>query len=210
MRVAGEEPGNRNQAACRSRRADQQQRLAAQLVDYRHPHHGEDEIGKPDGDGLPVAGKLRESRRGKDARQVIENGVDAGQLVECADADGEKQRITVLPSKDRFVCRGVFLQQSGPNVRQFSLGVRFAHQLQHRQRLIDAILRGRPARTAGNAEKQRKKSKCRNRRNANLPAPLGIAQIGQPDHVVRCIGQKNAEDDVELKRAHQPPAPFRR
>ncbi len=58
---------------------------------------------------------------GEDVVQVIEDGVDARQLVECADGDGQKQRIAVLPLEDRLVGRGVLLGQRGANVGQLGL-----------------------------------------------------------------------------------------
>ncbi len=66
------------------------QRLTPQPVDHRHAHHGEDQIGKPDRDGLLVARDLAESSRCKDVVQVVENRVDARQLIECADRDRQK------------------------------------------------------------------------------------------------------------------------
>ena len=103
MRVRREDPGHARQATGRARRANQQQHLAAQLIDHAHSDHGEDQVGKADGDGLLVAAELAESGLGKDVVQVVENRVDSGQLVECADADGQKQWIAVLPAKDRFL-----------------------------------------------------------------------------------------------------------
>ena len=165
------------QATGRARRADQQQRLAPQLVDHAHAHDGEDQIGEADGDGLLVAGDLAEAGRGEDAVQVIEDGVDAGQLVECADGDGQKQRVAVLPAEDRLVGRGVLLGQRGADVGQFAFGVRLAHQLEHGQGFVDAVLRGRPARAARNAEEQRQESQ----RRAARPRPPASATPPRPD-----------------------------
>jgi len=94
--VGGKEPRDRCQAACRARRANQKKGFAAQLVDQTHADDGEDQIGESDGDGLLVAGDLAEAGGGEDAVQVIEDGVDAGKLVECADGNRQKERIDVL------------------------------------------------------------------------------------------------------------------
>ena len=86
-----------------ARRANQQQRFAPQLVDQGHAHDGEHEIGGADGDGLLVAGDVAEPRRRKNAVQVIENRVDAGQLIKRADGDGQKQRVAIFPSENGLV-----------------------------------------------------------------------------------------------------------
>ena len=157
IRVRGEYPGHAGEAACRARRADQKQGFTAQPVDHRHTNNGEYKIREADGDGLLIARNLAEAGSGEDVIQVIEDGVDTGQLIERADGDGQKERIAVLPSKDRLVGRGVFLGQRGANVGQFALWIRLAHQLQYCQGLVVAVPGGGPARAtraARNAEEQ--------------------------------------------------------
>ena len=86
--------------------------LRPSLIDQRHAHHGEDQVGGADRDRLLVAGDLAESSRRKDVVQVIENRVDPRQLIECPNRDGQKQRIAILPLKDRLMRRGMFLPQA--------------------------------------------------------------------------------------------------
>ena len=51
---------------------------------------GEDQVGGADGDGLQVGGDFIETGEGENIVEVIEDGVDAGELVEHADGDGRK------------------------------------------------------------------------------------------------------------------------
>ena len=69
--------------------ADQQQRLAAELVDEGHGKQRGDQVHGADGDGLQIARDLAEAGHAEDVVRVIENGVDAGELVERR--DGERQ-----------------------------------------------------------------------------------------------------------------------
>ena len=125
MRLGGSDVRNSHATAPRqtgrSSGSDQEQRLAPELVDHRHAHHREDQIGEADGDCLLVAGDLAETRRSENARQVIENGVDAGQLVKRADGDGQKERVAIFPAEDRFVRGAVLLLERGADVCQFRL-----------------------------------------------------------------------------------------
>src|SRR5580698_8536157 len=111
--MRAEHPRDTSKTSGATGRADKQKRLAAHFVDERHADHGEQKVGCADHDGLLIARYLTESSGGKDVVQVIENCVDAGELVEGADGDGEKERIAVLPLKDGFVRGGVFLHKRG-------------------------------------------------------------------------------------------------
>ena len=177
MRLRGENPGHAAQAAGATRRANQQQRLAAQLVDQRHADNGEQKIRCADGDCLLVARNLAEAGGGEDVVQVVQNCVDPGELVESADRDGEEQRIAILPLEDPLVSRRVLLRQRRLDVGQFRLRVRISHHLQHRQRFIHAILRDRPARAARNSEEQRQENQSRNSSDAHLQSPFRRAQV---------------------------------
>src|SRR5579862_7071682 len=116
MRVGGEDPRNACQAACGAGSTYQQQRFAAKLVDNAHADDGEDKIGESDGDGLLITGELAESGSGKDIVQVVEDCIDACELIERADGDGEKERVAIFPAEDGFVRGGVLLSQRGANV----------------------------------------------------------------------------------------------
>src|SRR5580658_5593475 len=150
--MRAEHPRDTSKTSGATGRADKQKRLAAQFVDQRHADHGEQKVGCADRDGLLVARDLTESSSCKDVVQVIENRVDACELVEGADGDSEKKRIAVLPAKYRLVSGCVFLSKRGTDIVQLCLRVGCAHELEHRECFVVAIVRGGPARAARNAE----------------------------------------------------------
>src|SRR5438093_4547179 len=84
------------------------------------------------------------------------------------------------------------------------------HQLKHRPCFLNAILRDQPARAGWDAEEHRQKEKGWKRRDAELPAPFGRAKSHPRDAIVGKISQQNADDDIDLKEAHQPAADLRR
>ena len=83
-------------------RAEEQQLLAAKLVDDGHGEQRSHQVGRADGYRLQIAGDPAEAGRGEDVVQVIEDGVDAGELIEHADGGGEKDRLAVLPGEERL------------------------------------------------------------------------------------------------------------
>ena len=72
--------------------ADQQQCLAAELVDQAHAEEGGEQIDEADAHGLQRRRVGAEAGRGEDVVRVVEDRVDAGELVEEADRDGEEDR----------------------------------------------------------------------------------------------------------------------
>src|SRR5207249_4160178 len=60
-----------------SHRTDQEQGLASHLVDDGHRHHGENQIGSPDGHGLQIARYFAEPGLREDVIEVIKNHIDA-------------------------------------------------------------------------------------------------------------------------------------
>ena len=78
------------QTKSRADGADQQQFLASHAVDDRHGDYGGEQIDGANGDGLNVTGNFAETCPGKDVVQVVENRIDAGELIEHADGNGEK------------------------------------------------------------------------------------------------------------------------
>jgi hypothetical protein len=122
VRIGREDPRDAGEAGCGAGCADEEKRFAAELVDEAHADHGEDEVGEADGDGLLIAGELAESGRREDAVEVIEDGVDAGKLIECADGDGEEKRVAIFPAEDGLVRGGVLLGlKRGANVGELGL-----------------------------------------------------------------------------------------
>ena len=127
MAVGGKDPGHAGEAGRGADGAHDEQALAAEAVNERHADQGEEEVGGADGDGLLIAGKLAEAGGRKDGVHVAEDGVDAGELVEGADGDGQEERIAVLPAEDRLVHGGVLRIHGGLNLGELGLGIGTAH-----------------------------------------------------------------------------------
>ena len=67
-----------------------------------------------------------------------------------------------------------------------------------------------PARTGRNAEQHHQKEDGWERRDAELPAPFGCAKSHPRDAIVGKISQQYADDDIDLKKAHQSSPQLRR
>ena len=80
----------------------------------RHSQQRGAEVHCPDCNGAQFAGDLGKSRRGKNIIQVIENRVDARELIEKSDGDSKEDRQAVFPGKERFRLLGTF-QMNGIN-----------------------------------------------------------------------------------------------
>src|ERR1035441_4575789 len=105
--------------------ANQQQRLAAELVDERHAHQRRQQVHRTHRDRLQIARDLVESRHGENVIQVIQDGVDSGELVEGRDGDGEIDRKPVFALEERLGVRRVFHMHmhGGNDLVEFVLGI---------------------------------------------------------------------------------------
>ena len=63
--AAAKDPGDAGEAERGARRAHHQQALAAEVVNHRHTHQGENQVRGPDGHRLQVSGKLGEAAAAK-------------------------------------------------------------------------------------------------------------------------------------------------
>ena len=105
---------------------------------------------------------------------------------------------------------GVLLLERGTNVFKLGLGVFFAHELEDGECFVNPVAGGGPARAAGNAEQESEEDDGGDSGDADLPAPLGCAEMHGADDVVGGVGDHDAEDDVELKGADETAAPLGR
>src|SRR5581483_4405627 len=156
--LSGEEHhGNTRKADCRANRTDQQQRLAPNSVNDGHGQHGKNQVGRAHSYGLQVARDLAESRTSKDVIQIIENGIDPGELVEHPDTDRKKNRKKILTRKELF--RGLrLLKVHGLGYfLQLLLVVLFAGQLQDAPRLLHSAPFHQPPWTSRNSEQHDEK-----------------------------------------------------
>src|SRR5262249_33946013 len=81
---------------------DEQQFLSANFVDQRHGKYGEDEVGGANDDSLQVCRDFAEAGLRKNLVEVVQNGVDTGELVEHGDGDGEKDRKGIPAAEEGF------------------------------------------------------------------------------------------------------------
>src|ERR1019366_8485610 len=189
--------------------ANQQQRLAAKLVDERHAHQRRQQVHRAHRDRLQIAGDLVESRHGENVIQVIQDGVDSGELVEGRDGEGEIDREPVFALEERLGVRRVSNMHGGNNLVEFALGIVGPQLLQHLARLGNAILGNQPTRTSWNAEQHDQEQDGGSGGDTELPAPFVHAKAGQPDQVIAEISNQDSDHDVDLERAHQQPSPAR-
>ena len=85
MLVGVEDPGDAEQGDAAAYGSDEQEGFAAYLVDDGDAEEGGEEVRQTDDDGLFGAGDGVEACVGEDVVEVVEDGVDAGELVEETD-----------------------------------------------------------------------------------------------------------------------------
>src|ERR1041385_5972277 len=158
--VAGIE-GPRAEAERRdvAERADEQQRAPAEPVDEPEADEGEDEVRDADADRLQQRRLLAETGEAEYARREVEDRVDAGELVEERDEEGERDGDAEAPGP-KALARPHPLAPSPLRYAQgrlFGRGGTRAHE--------------QPARALGDAETHHHVDHRRDRGDAEHPAP---------------------------------------
>ena len=199
---------NTAQAGGRTHRTHQQQQLAADPVDYGHRNHREQQIGGADRHRLQVARHFAETGAGENVVQVVENGVDAGKLVEHGERNRQQNRQPVLARKQALAGMPVLGVDGGDDFSQLAFHVLRADGGQRLARFRHAALLRQPARAARNAEQHHQEQQGGEGGHAQLPAPFEATQRKPSQQVVGQIGQQYPRHHVELEEAHQAPAPF--
>src|SRR5271163_319642 len=105
MDVCVEDSGDTTEGDGHADGADQKEGFAADLIDEAHAEEGGQEVNKTDAYGLQRGGVCAESGGGEDVVGVIEDCVDAGELIEEAYRDGEEDRQVVFPVEERLLLR---------------------------------------------------------------------------------------------------------
>src|SRR6185437_8918979 len=98
----GEDRRDTCEAERRPDSSDQKQFLSPNSVDNRHGDDGEYQVCRADGDCLQIARHLAETSASKDVVEVIENRVDAGELIEGSDRNREEDRQGITLLEQRF------------------------------------------------------------------------------------------------------------
>ena len=173
--IGEEDCGNARKAKCCSDGADKKQSFASDFVDEAHSEEGGDQIHGANRDGLEFTGDFAEASRGENVVQIVENCVDAGQLIEHAKSDGEKNRVAVFVSEDGL-CGLQFFEVDGfDDFGEFGVRLRGTGHLQDAASFVEAAFGHKPARAAGNSKKQEEEEKSGGAGDAKLPAPLVVA-----------------------------------
>src|ERR1700733_671369 len=207
MGVGVKDVGDEAETDAEADGADEQQLLAAELVDDRHGQQGKDQVGGSDGDGLQVSGDFGRAGESEDVVQVIEDGVDAGELAEHADGKGDDDGLEVLTGEQWVRSAGAFQMHGGDDFVQLLLSLRHAGEFQDGERFVQAGLRDQPARAARDDKEGDEKKHRRDGGDAEHPSPLQGAKMPAADDGIRHIGEQDADDDVDLEESDQAAAP---
>src|ERR1700727_385663 len=108
MLAGVEDPGYSGEGEEAADGSDEEERLAADLVNDGDADEGGDEVGESDDYGLDGAGDGVETGVGEDVVEVVEDGVDAGELVEETDGDGEKDELAVAALEEGVLGEAAF------------------------------------------------------------------------------------------------------
>ena len=196
-----------------AKRADVEQRAPAEPVNQPEAHEGEDQVGDANADGLEQCGFLAQAAHLENARREVEHRVDTGELIEEGDQDREEDRNAQTPGPELGgdcllgMCRRHQFIRVG-----LELGLRKIrfNQFQHLEAgPTVALAANQPARAFGNAETHSRVNDRGNGRDTQHPAP-GVLAPHPGDHRIGKEGDDDAENNVELEHARQPPAIGRR
>ena len=145
VRVGGEDGGDSGEAGRGSDRSDEEEGFASDFVDHRHGEDGGAEVHGAEKDGLLVAGERGVAGEAEDVVGVVKDGVDASELIEHADGDGEKDGQAVFALEEGLVFGGTLEVDGVDDFFELGLGVGGAHHLEDLAGFVDAILRDEPA-----------------------------------------------------------------
>ena len=153
---------------------DQEQRLAAHAVDQRHAHEGHQEIGHSHDDRLHEGIRAVGPCHAENIGGVVDDGVDAVELVESRDHAGEQQRLEVFALEEPVLGLRAFARQRLLNFPRFPGGVFVAEAVQHGLRLVQPAAPHEPARTLGDQQSRDQKRERGKRHHPEHPAPGGV------------------------------------
>src|SRR5208337_2576807 len=198
-------PGHQSERADVAERANKKKRASSQSVNQPEANKGKNEIGNADADRLQQRRLCPEPSKFKDARSEVENRVDAGELIEERNQNGQQNRFAQTPCPE--MCRRSSFRRSSHNLVRLGVNLTFGgfrlNALQHFQsaRAV-ALTPQQPARAFGKAEAKQSVEKRGKRGHAQHPSPGILADPRQQR--VRHESDQDAKNNVELKHARQP------
>src|SRR5207253_10893004 len=111
-------------------------------------------FGGTDGNGLQVARDLAEAGERKDAVQIVQDGVDPGELIEHSDGDGQENGDAVFCGEER-VALDVLRVDGLYDFSQLLVRIFFTGQAKHVPGFVRSSLLDQPARALGYSKKHR-------------------------------------------------------
>src|SRR5207245_654036 len=185
-----ENDGNTGEAEGRAHGSDKKHGPASQLVDHEHGEHSEKKIGGADGDGLQVAGNLAESRVLEDSVQIVQDGVDSGELVEHSNGNRQEDGNAVFRGEER-IARDVLGVDGLYDFLELLFEILFSRLAKHSSGFVDSPLLDQPAWTFRNSQKHQEKEHRGRGRNTELPPPLRSTQCVGHSHLLECLPPSN-------------------
>ena len=159
-----------------------EQRAAAESVDKPQTDESEDEVRDPDADGLQQRGLLAQTGQFKDARSEVEDGIDAGELIEERHQERDEYRRPHAAAPEALR-RARFFTGSGHGIRagfQFGIGCMGRDEFQHLHAARTVTFaRQQPARAFRNDEAGKRVEQGWQRHDAKHPAPRVVTHAGQ-------------------------------
>ena len=167
-------PTARQQRHCHPRRADGQQRLAAQSVNEPDRHEGHPQVDQADQHGLLEGGVGAPARLGENGGQIIEDGVDAGDLLKERNHQGDEHHEAHSPAQKRaYTNAGTSFSEALLDVAQLLLRrVRAARLGQDLSRPLGLSFPKQPARALGDGKEQEEIECRRDGIHPQHPAPV--------------------------------------
>ena len=172
---------------------------------------GRDQIGGAHRHLLQVIGQTTEARGREDVLEVVENRIDAGELVEHCDQDARAG--WVCDTRRRIAApRGTEARMLGRALefREHRITVDDADPRETGLRFVVAPTLRQPARTLRNRVHHDEEHQRRDRGDPEFHAP-GIGAVRRMLHQrIAHEREQDAEHDVELEQAREPAAPIGR
>ena len=110
-------------------------------------------------DGLQGGRVRAETGRGEDVVGVVEDCVDAGELVEEADRDGKQEGLRIAASEERLFLGSALEVDGVDDLLELGFGVGRAHHAENIEGFVGLVGGDEPARAARNAVKHEQKDR---------------------------------------------------
>ena len=192
-----------------SDRAHDHELAAADAVDDGEGGHRSDQVHEADDDGSDVGEGIAQdcgaARELHDLGRVVEDRVDARELVEHRDAESHEDDLAVAAREEGNLAAGGVLGDLCLDFADLlvAFGLRGGETLGNLHGKFFAAVREQPARRLGDGGQEDQEEDRRNGHDAEHPPPGSLLVRDLADNSVRRVGQEDTEDDIELDEADQ-------